>query len=49
MLAGAADGGLSEQRAVELQHPPPSPEANGNGAAEPEVRVQGFVMGDAVS
>lgn len=34
MLAGDG-GGVSQQRAVELQSPPPAPEAN--GAAEPQV------------
>ena len=34
MLAGDA-GGVSQQRAVELQSPPPAPETN--GTAEPQV------------
>ena len=36
MLAGEG-GGVSQQRAVELQSPPPAPEAN--GTAEPQARI----------
>jgi hypothetical protein len=35
MLAGDGGVGVSQQRAVELQSPPPAPEAN--GAPEPQV------------
>lgn len=43
MLAGDA-GGVSQQRAVELQSPPPAPEAN--GAVEPQVLLMWLAQRD---